>query len=333
MDPCTQGLLGASLAVLFSTKNNAKKAILCGAIGGISPDLDILIRSENDPLMAIEYHRHFTHSLIFVPFGGFISSSFIYIFLKRNLSFRYIFLFTTLGFFTHGLIDACTSYGTNLYWPFYDLRVAWNVISVVDPIFTIILIISLSLFLLFKSANFVRFGLLFSFSYLLIGFIQKERVQNFISEISFERGHSIEKLLVKPTFGNNLLWRSIYKTENKYFIDAVFMPYFLDPKFKKGFTSEVIDKENIFPSLYSNTVQRKDILRFSYFSNDYIFIHPRYDNVIADLRYSFLPHDYNSLWGIEINTNKPNRHVIFKNFRNFNNSDYEEFWKMIRGEF
>ena len=67
MDPVTQGVLGASLASVISNKKNLKIAAFCGLVGGLVPDLDILIRSEEDSLLSIEYHRHFTHSLFFVP--------------------------------------------------------------------------------------------------------------------------------------------------------------------------------------------------------------------------------------------------------------------------
>ena len=56
---------------------------------------------------------------------------------------------------------------------------------------------------------------------------------------------------------------------------------------------------------------RQDIRRFSYFSQDYIFLHPDIDNVIADLRYGKLPYDYNSLWGIKIDPKNKNQHAKF----------------------
>ena len=42
MDPCTQTLLGATVASSFSKKDDLKKASLFGAIGGIIPDFDVL---------------------------------------------------------------------------------------------------------------------------------------------------------------------------------------------------------------------------------------------------------------------------------------------------
>ena len=86
MDPVSQGLLGTALSGSFARKKEIRFASFCGFIGGIAPDIDILIRSDSNPLLFIEYHRHFTHSLAFVPFGGLIVSFFLYlIFLKKKI--------------------------------------------------------------------------------------------------------------------------------------------------------------------------------------------------------------------------------------------------------
>ena len=78
MDPVTQGLLGASLAGSLSKKKQTRAAIFAGTIGGLFPDFDILIKSNIDPLLAIEYHRNFSHSLVFIPFGGLVVTFFFY---------------------------------------------------------------------------------------------------------------------------------------------------------------------------------------------------------------------------------------------------------------
>ena len=71
MDPLSQSLFGALCAQTASKKRNIKVATICGITGGISPDIDILIRSNSDPLLSIEFHRHFTHSIFFAPIGSF----------------------------------------------------------------------------------------------------------------------------------------------------------------------------------------------------------------------------------------------------------------------
>ena len=75
MDPVTHATIGAATAII-ATRNSdmVRVAALAGLIGGILPDADIFIRDEDNPILQLTYHRHFTHSLIFIPFGGLIAA-------------------------------------------------------------------------------------------------------------------------------------------------------------------------------------------------------------------------------------------------------------------
>ena len=167
MDPISQAVVGVT-AAKSQNKSNTLLVILIAASAGMAPDLDILINSDKNPLLSVAYHRHFTHSFFFIPFGALIVSAFYYFFLKNKFTFKRIYLISFSAYGTHGLLDACTSYGTLLYWPFSNERVAWNLISVIDPVFTItlILFLFLSFFLknknIFFSANNMDFILFFS---------------------------------------------------------------------------------------------------------------------------------------------------------------------------
>ncbi len=70
MDPVTQGALGAALPQATTNKTRVGIAGVLGFVSGMAADLDVLIRSETDPLMFLEYHRQFTHALIFIPVGA-----------------------------------------------------------------------------------------------------------------------------------------------------------------------------------------------------------------------------------------------------------------------
>ena len=71
MDPISQAGLGASLSQSFARdKSKQAYALLIGALSGMAPDLDMFISSAKDPLLFLEYHRQFTHSLIFIPCGA-----------------------------------------------------------------------------------------------------------------------------------------------------------------------------------------------------------------------------------------------------------------------
>ena len=117
MDPLSQALVGANIAQIGAQKKDIRFATFCGLIAGMSADLDILINSSHDPLLALEFHRHFTHSLFFIPIGALLVTLFLKAILFRySFSFKKIYFFSFLGYATHGLLDACTSYGTLLYW-------------------------------------------------------------------------------------------------------------------------------------------------------------------------------------------------------------------------
>ena len=141
MDPVTQGAFGAIFAQTISNKKKILVGSIVGCLAGLAPDLDIFIRSASDPLLKLEYHRQFTHSIIFIPIGALIVTLFSKMLFRKYLSWFETYLFSFFGYATHGLLDACTSYGTQLLWPFSDERISWNYISVVDPFLSIPLIL------------------------------------------------------------------------------------------------------------------------------------------------------------------------------------------------
>ncbi len=323
MDPISQAFIGSGVAQSFAkNKNNIKRAFFCGAIGGLVPDLDIFIRSTSDSLLSLEYHRHFTHSLFFIPFGGLITAGLLWIifFYKKKQKFFSVYIFTTLGFATHGLLDSCTAYGTQILWPFSDYRATWNLVSIVDPLFTIPLIGFTLLSYYKKDYKLARSGVYLCLIYLLYGFYNKLSAQEYIEKIAKERGHKIEKIFLSPSLANNILWRSIYKSGDKYYIDAVNVAPFKEAVFYKGDNVDVIDKEKVFPNLPTNSRQRQDIRRFSHFAKDYIYISNLNKNIISDLRYSFVPSGTNSIWGIIIDENNPQNNAQFVSLRRANNA-------------
>ena len=75
MDIVTQGLIGATAAQGGArSSDEVRLASLIGFCAPLLADADALIRSTEDPLLFLEYHRHFTHALLFIPFGALIAS-------------------------------------------------------------------------------------------------------------------------------------------------------------------------------------------------------------------------------------------------------------------
>ena len=82
MDPLSQGAVGAAFAQSTANKKNIFKISVIGFLAGLAPDLDILINSSTDPILFLEYHRQFTHSLFFIPFGSLIVALMLFPFVK-----------------------------------------------------------------------------------------------------------------------------------------------------------------------------------------------------------------------------------------------------------
>lgn len=335
MDPFTQGILGAAFSQSFAKKSKIPLACFAGISGGLAPDLDIFITSATDPLLGIEFHRHFTHSLWFIPFGGLIVAAaiwtlFCWLRASSKWTFKDIYIFTTLGYATHATLDACTSYGTRLFWPLSNERVAWDAVSVIDPIPSLLVFIFVILSYRFKSAKLAQIGMVCMVGYLSLGFIQNSRVTNAAQQIAAVRGHTPERIKLNPTLGNIIVWRATYQYDGRYYVDAVVAIPFSDPEIIKGSSVAVLNAETIYPSLASDSVARGDIRRFNYFAEGYLF---EYEGAIADLRYSAEPHKIQPIWGIYVDQKSPDNHVRYGGFARPNGRALNVTWDMMVGNY
>ncbi len=298
MDPLTQGALGAALPQSASSSRQVGSAALLGFLAGMAADLDVLIRSSADPLLFLEYHRQFTHALVFIPVGGALCALVLHALLgrRRGLAFRQSWLFCTLGYATHALLDACTTYGTMLLWPFSEQRFAWNTISIIDPLFTIPLLLAVVLAVRLKRPQIARLGLLWAVCYMGLGLVQRDAAEEMGRTLAAERGHAPLRLEAKPSFANILVWKVVYETTDRFHVDAVRAS--LWPRVFPGDSVPKLDIDRDLPWLDRNSQQARDIERFRWFSNGYIARDPIYTNRIMDIRYSLLPNDISPLWSI-----------------------------------
>lgn len=327
MDPLSQAFFGAAAAVTISKKPQLNKAFICGIIGGLAADIDVFIKAENDPLLALEFHRHFTHSLFFVPIAAILVAAFCYIFYRQN--YKSLYIYSLAAYATHGFLDSCTSYGTLWLWPFYQERIAFDNISIIDPLFTLPLIILLVFSLIKANRNLAKYALIYAFCYLSLGYIQKLRVKNLITNLSAEKQHEIHGLKFNPTLGNIILWRTIYEYDQKYYINAVRQPLFGPSKIYPGPVLEKLTPAELTKNLTPNTKLAHDISRFHHFSQGFIYYYPKDKNIIADLRYGTLPNNLAALWGIKINLNQPEEHVQYLFLRDFDAKTIKDFQNML----
>ncbi|MEZ8727948.1 metal-dependent hydrolase [Vibrio cyclitrophicus] len=333
MDPLTQGVLGASLSQSASRKQNLVVAGVLGLLSGLAPDLDALIKSQSDPLLALEFHRQFTHSLFFIPIGSLICALALHhlIAKRRGLSFKQSWLFCALGYGTHALLDACTTYGTQLLWPLTNARFAWNTISIIDPVYTLPILILLVFATLKRVPWLARVAFTWALVYPTIGMIQRDRAEAIGWQLAEERQHTPIRLEAKPSFANILVWKVVYETEAHYHVDAVRVGTSVST-----YPGESIAKLNVgrdLPWLDLDSQQAKDIERFRWFSNGYIAQDPAEELRIIDVRYSIVPNQMKALWSIKLSkTVDVNAHVKYETHRDNTPESRQIFFGMLTGD-
>lgn len=331
MDPVTQGVVGAALAQACARKEDVRLATLAGVAGGMAADLDIFIRSTEDPLLTIEYHRHFTHALAFIPIGGLLVAAVLWPLVRRRAGFFRWLWFATLGYATAGVLDACTSYGTRLFWPFWDARIAWDLIAVIDPFFTLPLLVLAAVAAIRRRPGLARVACVFGLLYLGAALLQRERAASEARDLAANRGHDIARLVVKPSMGNLLVWRSTYIAGSKVWVDAIRVG--VETRVYPGESALLVVPDRAFPDIPDPSVLRTDIGRFAEFSDQWLCWHPDRPSgtMLADVRYASLPDEISPLWGIEVDRAQPDRHAPFVTTRRLDDATWARFWAMLRG--
>lgn len=296
----------------------------------MAPDLDALIRSDTDPLLYLEYHRQFTHSLAFVPLGAALCALVLYPLCARRLRWREVWLYCAAGYATHGLLDACTSYGTQLLWPFSALRVAWDVVSIVDPLLTVPLLVLFGIALWRRRAMPARCALAWLVCYLGVGAMQHQRALEALRDVAAARGHVVERAAAKPAFGNLLLWKTIYASADRYYVDAVRLG-----RARTRYPGQSVARLELardLPWLAPGSQQARDIERFRWFSDDFLALDPADPDFVVDMRYSLVPDEIAALWGIRLDRNAAaDAHVGFEWRREVTPERRARFLAMLAG--
>lgn len=331
MDPLTQGLLGAAASQALLQHRLGRKAWLVGAVGGMLPDADVFIRSDSDPLLAIEHHRGFTHALAFIPIGGTVASLPWLLRKKYRADWQPILGGAVAGYATHGLLDACTTYGTQLFWPFSSVRVAWNVISIIDPIFTLILLIGViaSAWMMRRSPAVV--ALVLCLAYLGVGALQRDRALGVQTRLAEMRQHEPTRQAVFPTLGNLVVWRSLYESGDSLFADRIRVPFLAGASWQAGTFVEKTELDDVPADLRQHPRIRNDFERFAWFSDGWVAAAPDAPDVYGDVRYSLRTDGFDPIWGVRFHPGRepPTEWVDRTRDREI---DLLDFWMEIIGQ-
>jgi len=224
MDSISQATLGAAIGETLLGRKVGNKAVLWGAVAGTLPDLDVLAYPLMDQIAQLGWHRGPSHAFFYLtvaaPVMGWLISR---IHRSQTVSWRRWTLLVYLAFITHVLLDAFTVYGTQWFRPFSDWPVGFDSISIVDPLYTLPLLISVIVVLFFRYTSPLRrrivgIGLMLSTLYLGTTVATKFHV-NDVAEVNFDaQGIDAERYITTPTLFNTILWRITAEADDGFYV-------------------------------------------------------------------------------------------------------------------
>lgn len=221
MDSITQATLGALCGELLLRKQLGWKAAAWGLFFGTLPDLDVVTAPLLSSLDHLKNHRGLSHSILLIlllsPLFGTLLAK-----LHQTITAKRATCFVLLAWSTHVLIDCFNSYGTQIFEPFSDYRVTLNNISIIDPLFTLPMLVGLiwALFRQRESKSRTRIITLTTCwisAYTLLSFTFQAIAQRQLERQLTEAGITAEDSITSCTLGNIFLWRILARDENNYY--------------------------------------------------------------------------------------------------------------------
>lgn len=280
MDSLTHIALGAIIGDAYAGKALGKKAMVIGALAQSLPDVDFMMSLWLRPVDNLLAHRGFTHSLLFCTAAaallGLLMAQWLH---SASISKKKWILFFGLQISIHLLLDAFNSYGVGWFEPFSHLRVAFDIVYVADPFYSIWLGVACLALLLLKSNSSARrtwtsVSLTLSTIYLLYATYNKGTINNDAKSALDKNGIVYSRLLTTPTPLNNWLWYIIAETDSGFHVgyrsvfdgvDSINFTYF--PR-QTSLLTRLDDKEDLqklkrFSQGYYTIEQRDDALLFN----------------------------------------------------------------------
>lgn len=219
MDPVSQAALGAAVGVaVMGRRRPVWQSALAGAVIGTLPDLDIFI-DHGDAVSNMVLHRAETHAFFWQLLASVPIAYLLALLTRSTRLYKRWWLMTALGLFTHAILDGLTIYGTRLALPFSDHPYGLGSLFVIDPLYTLPLLLGLLLTAILRSPNRRRWnalGLMLSTLYAGWAVGAQMYVTERVMATPQAKGLDANQVLVTPTPFNTVLWRIVLRQEGSY---------------------------------------------------------------------------------------------------------------------
>ncbi len=224
MDSLTHATLGACLGKLMLGKPLGRQALLWGAVAQNLPDIDGIANLWLPVSEGLLAHRGLTHSL---PVAGVAAAGLAWLAHRWHrtggVSISQWFVFFAVQLIIHDLLDTTNAYGTGLLEPFSHERFSVHLLYVIDPLFTLPLLVSTLALLTYnrwytQGRAWAIAGLCWAVAYVGAAAVSKR-----IASRGIQNSLSIAQIpeasyFTTPTPFNSLLWYVVAKQESGYSI-------------------------------------------------------------------------------------------------------------------
>ena len=214
MDSITHTLTGAVIGRAINDERVGNWGTIAGLAMGAFPDSDFVLGLFNRQFY-LEYHRDFTHSLILIPFYA-LFFSWVFVKISKRPYFWSFYKICLLVLVSHVLLDLFTSYGTMIFSPFFEHRYAWDLIFIIDLIFSGIVVFPLVASLLWKrKSSWVCRGSLIGLTlYVLFCWMQQGRALELTKTFARSLDEEVLKVASMPQPALPFRWANYIETKD-----------------------------------------------------------------------------------------------------------------------
>jgi inner membrane protein len=260
------------------------QAAMWGSVCATLPDLDTFIR-HGDPIRDMTFHRAQSHALFYLTLVAPLIAWIISRLHREAPLFKRWWLMVWLALIFHPLLDLMTIYGTQLGLPFTDYPFGVGSIFIIDPLFTLPVLVGALVALFWRSPRAMRWnaaGLALSAAYLAWGFAAQQYVTRIVRESLRSQGIEARQVEVDPTALNSILWRITAMTPGGY-VEGYYSLF--DRGRRVAFRAHPSDQ-----ALYERLRNNWNVARLAWFTHGFFKMEKRDGRVlITDLRLGMEP--------------------------------------------
>ena len=263
MDSISHIIIGAVTGEIVAGNRLGKKALLWGAVIANLPDLDVIFQPFLSPAQSLLFHRGLTHSIVFcallVPL---LAKLLTIVHKKTKEQFGTWLKLSAWCLFSHIFIDCFNSYGTAVFYPFSNFRVAFDCIGIIDVLLILPLFVALLCFIFVKRGSQARktiavSAMILSALYLCFTISTKISLERKVEQFLSRHYISYERILTSPLPLTNFVWLVIVEDEDGFFA-ANYSRKNQDIEYKKYFI-----KNHHLAEKFKDNIQFQQLVRFS----------------------------------------------------------------------